>query len=60
MDRVKAVTPVPGGVGPMTIAMLLANTVDAAVAQHKAARGCEGGVPLPQLQPRNRRGQRLL
>jgi methylenetetrahydrofolate dehydrogenase (NADP+)/methenyltetrahydrofolate cyclohydrolase len=25
-----AITPVPGGVGPMTIAMLLANTVDAA------------------------------
>lgn len=26
-DKVKAITPVPGGVGPMTIAMLLANTV---------------------------------
>lgn len=26
------ITPVPGGVGPMTIAMLLSNTVDAAVA----------------------------
>ncbi|MGH8797352.1 MAG: bifunctional methylenetetrahydrofolate dehydrogenase/methenyltetrahydrofolate cyclohydrolase, partial [Caldimonas sp.] len=25
-----AITPVPGGVGPMTIAMLLVNTVDAA------------------------------
>ena len=25
-----AITPVPGGVGPMTIAMLLANTVQAA------------------------------
>jgi methylenetetrahydrofolate dehydrogenase (NADP+) / methenyltetrahydrofolate cyclohydrolase len=25
-----AITPVPGGVGPMTIAMLLANTVRAA------------------------------
>ena len=25
-----AVTPVPGGVGPMTIAMLLVNTVEAA------------------------------
>jgi methylenetetrahydrofolate dehydrogenase (NADP+)/methenyltetrahydrofolate cyclohydrolase len=25
------ITPVPGGVGPMTIAMLLSNTVDAAV-----------------------------
>jgi methylenetetrahydrofolate dehydrogenase (NADP+) / methenyltetrahydrofolate cyclohydrolase len=28
-----AITPVPGGVGPMTIAMLLRNTVDAAVMQ---------------------------
>ena len=34
--RARAISPVPGGVGPMTIAMLLANTVDAAerVAQH--------------------------
>ena len=27
-DRVKAITPVPGGVGPMTIACLLKNTLD--------------------------------
>ncbi len=26
--RASAITPVPGGVGPMTIAMLLSNTVD--------------------------------
>jgi len=26
----KAITPVPGGVGPMTVAMLISNTVDAA------------------------------
>jgi methylenetetrahydrofolate dehydrogenase (NADP+)/methenyltetrahydrofolate cyclohydrolase len=32
-----AITPVPGGVGPMTVAMLLVNTVTAAEAQ--AARG---------------------
>jgi methylenetetrahydrofolate dehydrogenase (NADP+)/methenyltetrahydrofolate cyclohydrolase len=32
-----AITPVPGGVGPMTIAMLLANTVKAARLRHKAA-----------------------
>lgn len=31
------ITPVPGGVGPMTVAMLLANTVQAAEA-HAAAR----------------------
>jgi methylenetetrahydrofolate dehydrogenase (NADP+)/methenyltetrahydrofolate cyclohydrolase len=28
-----AITPVPGGVGPMTIACLLKNTVDAALMQ---------------------------
>ena len=27
--RASSITPVPGGVGPMTIAMLLSNTVDA-------------------------------
>ena len=30
LDRVSLITPVPGGVGPMTIAMLLENTVAAA------------------------------
>jgi methylenetetrahydrofolate dehydrogenase (NADP+) / methenyltetrahydrofolate cyclohydrolase len=30
--RTRAITPVPGGVGPMTIACLLENTVDAAAA----------------------------
>ena len=29
-DKVKAITPVPGGVGPMTITMLMMNTVKAA------------------------------
>ena len=41
-DEVKevagAITPVPGGVGPMTRAMLLSNTVDAAVALAPALR----------------------
>jgi len=32
-ERAGAITPVPGGVGPMTIAMLLSNTVKAARAQ---------------------------
>ncbi|HEX2190824.1 MAG TPA: bifunctional 5,10-methylenetetrahydrofolate dehydrogenase/5,10-methenyltetrahydrofolate cyclohydrolase [Longimicrobiaceae bacterium] len=32
-----AITPVPGGVGPMTITMLLRNTVDAARRAHAAA-----------------------
>jgi methylenetetrahydrofolate dehydrogenase (NADP+)/methenyltetrahydrofolate cyclohydrolase len=29
-ERASYITPVPGGVGPMTIAMLLSNTVEAA------------------------------
>ncbi len=29
-SKCRAITPVPGGVGPMTIAMLIANTIDAA------------------------------
>ena len=33
-----AITPVPGGVGPMTIAMLLANTVEAAIRLRKVGR----------------------
>ncbi|MDK4706588.1 bifunctional methylenetetrahydrofolate dehydrogenase/methenyltetrahydrofolate cyclohydrolase, partial [Rhizobium sp. CNPSo 4062] len=33
-DVAAAITPVPGGVGPMTIAMLMANTV---IAAHRAA-----------------------
>jgi methylenetetrahydrofolate dehydrogenase (NADP+)/methenyltetrahydrofolate cyclohydrolase len=28
------ITPVPGGIGPMTIAMLLSNTLDAATARN--------------------------
>jgi methylenetetrahydrofolate dehydrogenase (NADP+) / methenyltetrahydrofolate cyclohydrolase len=38
-DRAGAMTPVPGGVGPMTIAMLLANTV-------RAARYRRGGLAV--------------
>jgi methylenetetrahydrofolate dehydrogenase (NADP+)/methenyltetrahydrofolate cyclohydrolase len=38
LPRVKAITPVPGGVGPMTIAMLLRNTLEAARAASTAAR----------------------
>jgi methylenetetrahydrofolate dehydrogenase (NADP+)/methenyltetrahydrofolate cyclohydrolase len=36
-----AITPVPGGVGPMTIACLLVNTVRAACAIH--------GLPKPAV-----------
>ncbi len=34
VDRVRAITPVPGGVGPMTIAMLMVNTVKATKMQN--------------------------
>ncbi|MNC66512.1 Bifunctional protein FolD protein [compost metagenome] len=36
LPHVAAITPVPGGVGPMTIAFLMKNTVTAALAQHQA------------------------
>ena len=36
-----AITPVPGGVGPMTIACLMLNTLTAACAQN--------GMPAPQI-----------
>ncbi len=35
-EKASAITPVPGGVGPMTITMLLANTVKSAVQHHGA------------------------
>jgi methylenetetrahydrofolate dehydrogenase (NADP+)/methenyltetrahydrofolate cyclohydrolase len=34
-NKISAITPVPGGVGPMTIAMLLKNTLKAALIQIK-------------------------
>jgi methylenetetrahydrofolate dehydrogenase (NADP+)/methenyltetrahydrofolate cyclohydrolase len=37
-ERASFITPVPGGVGPMTIAMLLSNTVDAATARAGGGR----------------------
>lgn len=38
-----AITPVPGGVGPMTIACLLLNTLTAACRRH--------GIPVPEVRP---------
>jgi methylenetetrahydrofolate dehydrogenase (NADP+)/methenyltetrahydrofolate cyclohydrolase len=35
-ERARVITPVPGGVGPMTIAMLLRNTLEAARLQERA------------------------
>lgn len=34
VEKVSAITPVPGGVGPMTIAMLMKNTLTAAIKQN--------------------------
>lgn len=39
LARAGAITPVPGGVGPMTIACLLLNTVNAAIRTHLGAAG---------------------
>ena len=36
LTRAAAITPVPGGVGPMTIAFLMKNTLTAARLQHPA------------------------
>ena len=40
LPRARAITPVPGGVGPMTIALLLENTLAAARARRPAPEGC--------------------
>ncbi|HHW14694.1 MAG TPA: bifunctional methylenetetrahydrofolate dehydrogenase/methenyltetrahydrofolate cyclohydrolase FolD [Firmicutes bacterium] len=42
--RAAAITPVPGGVGPMTVAMLLLNTVQAARRLAGQGLGLEGGA----------------
>ena len=38
----KAITPVPGGVGPMTVTMLLLNTVRMWAQQHDLSEPCAG------------------
>lgn len=53
-QRASAITPVPGGVGPMTVAMLLSNTVQAAT--QVANNMCKSHwnlriLPLKQLKP---------
>ncbi|CBI75919.1 methylenetetrahydrofolate dehydrogenase (NADP+) / methenyltetrahydrofolate cyclohydrolase [Bartonella clarridgeiae 73] len=40
-EKASAITPVPGGVGPMTIAMLMVNTLKAAARAHK--------LPVPEF-----------
>ena len=53
-ERARLITPVPGGVGPMTIAMLLRNTLEAAKAARPVMRRAEpiaglGGVAAARL-----------
>ncbi len=43
VEVARAITPVPGGVGPMTIACLLLNTLTATCRQH--------GIPAPEVKP---------
>ncbi len=38
LNTVSKITPVPGGVGPMTVAMLMENTVKAALMQHSGKK----------------------
>ncbi|NOG70669.1 bifunctional methylenetetrahydrofolate dehydrogenase/methenyltetrahydrofolate cyclohydrolase FolD [Roseicella sp. DB1501] len=44
LPRAAAITPVPGGVGPMTIACLLENTLEAALARRSHAMGLSEGL----------------
>ena len=44
-DVAGALTPVPGGVGPMTVAQLMANTVTAAEAQARSREAASPGAP---------------
>ena len=46
-ERAAWITPVPGGVGPMTIAMLLSNTVDAALARAVPGKGSGVSREIP-------------
>ncbi|CAJ0935596.1 unnamed protein product, partial [Mesorhabditis belari] len=45
------ITPVPGGVGPMTVAMLIRNTVEQAI-RRKLSGGQGGNWPITYLKPK--------
>jgi methylenetetrahydrofolate dehydrogenase (NADP+)/methenyltetrahydrofolate cyclohydrolase len=48
-EKAEAITPVPGGVGPMTIAMLLVNTLTAAkISMHRSEQGSMLLSPQPE------------
>ncbi len=54
-EKAGAYTPVPGGVGPLTIAMLMANTVRAARARRGLSKEVVSGEPsaISSMVPRN-------
>jgi len=45
------ITPVPGGVGPMTVAMLMHNTVQSAVTAYNKAQNAAWSLSLLKLEP---------
>ena len=53
VQHARAVTPVPGGVGPMTISCLLANTVQAATEQLKGGAHADSKIDWDQLPDRS-------
>jgi hypothetical protein len=57
-ERASYITPVPGGVGPMTITMLLANTVQAAerFAVKSLKTGAVAALKTLSTSPRRRKG----
>ena len=56
--KTAAITPVPGGVGPMTIAMLMSNTVKAARLSSSEARSTD--FSLGKTRSRSAREPRML
>jgi methylenetetrahydrofolate dehydrogenase (NADP+) / methenyltetrahydrofolate cyclohydrolase len=59
IGHARAITPVPGGVGPMTIACLMANTAKAALAtvEHHQQQDCDPAGPLCGSNPASIRDQ---
>ena len=51
-EKAGFITPVPGGVGPMTVAMLMNNTVDSAIRASKELHNTQWNLSLLDLNPR--------
>ena len=50
-EKAGFITPVPGGVGPMTVAMLMSNTVDSAIRSSKELHNTQWNLSLLDLNP---------